>query len=341
MPYPRAASASRWEWADAAGCCTACEEAHRIPLVRPLASVVASRARTPVATRSCSRSSWRSPPRSSASTARSTACTTSPGSSRARSRCSRRSVRAPSRIEIGTGVIDMRYENPLYMAEEAAAADLISAHAGGEGRLQLGVSRGSPEHGAQRVALVRLRAARGRDRRRPRTREDRAVPGRDLAAPGVAQPNPQMTGVTGDLPIEPQSPGLADRIWWGSGTRATAEWTAEQGMNLMSSTLLTEDTGVPFDQLQAEQIQLYRDAWAQAGLGAHAARLGVAQHHPARDRRGPRVLRRTHRQRHQGPGRLPRRRSRAVRQELHRRTRRDRRGARARTPPWPRPTPCS
>src|SRR5213082_1306065 len=46
-----------------------------------------------------------------------------------------------SRIEIGTGVIDMRYENPLYMAEEAAAADLISG-----GRLQLGVSRGSPEH---------------------------------------------------------------------------------------------------------------------------------------------------------------------------------------------------
>ena len=93
-----------------------------------------------------------------------------------------------------------------------------------------------------------------------------------------------MTGSTGDLPIEPQSPGLADRIWWGSGTRATAQWTAEQGMNLMSSTLLTEDTGVPFDQLQAEQIQLYRDAWAEAGLGAHAAHLGVAQHHPARHR---------------------------------------------------------
>src|SRR5437879_6108270 len=44
------------------------------------------------------------------------------------------------RIEIGTAVIDMRYENPLYMAEEAAAADLISG-----GRLQLGISRGSPE----------------------------------------------------------------------------------------------------------------------------------------------------------------------------------------------------
>ena len=45
-----------------------------------------------------------------------------------------------SRIEIGTGVIDMRYENPLYMAEDAAAADLIAG-----GRLQLGISRGSPE----------------------------------------------------------------------------------------------------------------------------------------------------------------------------------------------------
>src|ERR1700684_1218882 len=45
-----------------------------------------------------------------------------------------------SRIEIGTAVIDMRYENPLYMAEDAAAAELI-----GGGRVQLGISRGSPE----------------------------------------------------------------------------------------------------------------------------------------------------------------------------------------------------
>src|ERR1700749_4200649 len=46
----------------------------------------------------------------------------------------------PSRIEIGTAVIDMRYENPLYMAEDAGAADLIAGS-----RLQLGLSRGSPE----------------------------------------------------------------------------------------------------------------------------------------------------------------------------------------------------
>ena len=67
------------------------------------------------------------------------------------------------------------------------------------------------------------------------------------------------------LRLEPHSPGLRDRIWWGAGTRATAEWTAQQGLNLMSSTLLTEDAGVPFHVLQAEQIQRFRDAWTAAG----------------------------------------------------------------------------
>ncbi len=88
-----------------------------------------------------------------------------------------------------------------------------------------------------------------------------------IAGAGVATANPQMTGRTGLLAIQPQSRGLADRIWWGSGTRATAKWTGEHGMNLMSSTLLTEDTGVPFDELQAEQIAVYREAFAAAGHG--------------------------------------------------------------------------
>jgi len=169
-----------------------------------------------------------------------------------------------SRIEIGTGVIDMRYENPLYMAEEAAAADLISAHPGGEGRLQLGVSRGSPEpalNGSHTFGFMPPEGQTDADLARAKTELFRAA----IAGAGVAPADPKMTGSTGNLPIQPQSPGLADRIWWGSGTRATAQWTAEQGMNLMSSTLLTEDTGVPFDELQAEQIQIYRDAWAEAG----------------------------------------------------------------------------
>ena len=180
-----------------------------------------------------------------------------------------------SRIEIGTGVIDMRYENPLYMAEEAAAADLISAHTGGEGRLQLGVSRGSPEtalHGAHSFGYLPEDGQTDADLARAKTEVFRAA----IAGAGVAPANPQMTGTNGMLPIQPQSPGLADRIWWGSGTRATAEWAGAQGMNLMSSTLLTEDTGVPFDELQAEQIARYRQAWAEAGW-ERAPRVSVSR----------------------------------------------------------------
>lgn len=166
-----------------------------------------------------------------------------------------------SRIEIGTGVIDMRYENPLYMAEDAGAADLISG-----GRLQLGVSRGSPEQVIDGFRYFGYQPGEGSDHAdmaRDHTRVFLEV----IQGKGFAEPNPRpmFPNPPGLLPIEPHSPGLRDRIWWGAGSRATAEWTAEQGLNLMSSTLLTEDTGVPFHQLQAEQIQRFRDAWRAAG----------------------------------------------------------------------------
>ncbi|KRF19967.1 alkane 1-monooxygenase [Nocardioides sp. Soil797] len=165
-----------------------------------------------------------------------------------------------STIEIGTGVIDMRYENPMYMTEDAGAADLISG-----GRLQLGISRGSPEQvidGFRHFGHV----PEGDDHA-AMAREHTRVFLEQLEGKGFAQPNPRpmFPNPPGLLGLEPQSPGLRNRIWWGAGSRATAEWTAEQGMNLMSSTLLTEDTGVPFHQLQAEQIQMFRDAWQAAG----------------------------------------------------------------------------
>ena len=164
-----------------------------------------------------------------------------------------------SRIEIGTGVIDMRYENPLYMAEEAAAADLISG-----GRLQLGVSRGSPETVLRGAEVFGYRPAEGQtaaDAARGKTEVFLAA----IDGAKVARTDPARTGFSGGLAVQPQSPGLRERIWWGSGTRATAQWAARAGMNLQSSTLLSEDTGVPFDQLQAEQIALYRQAWREQG----------------------------------------------------------------------------
>jgi alkanesulfonate monooxygenase SsuD/methylene tetrahydromethanopterin reductase-like flavin-dependent oxidoreductase (luciferase family) len=166
-----------------------------------------------------------------------------------------------STIEIGTAVIDMRYENPLYMVEDAGSADLIAG-----GRLELGISRGSPEQVIEGYRYFGYSPDEGTDQA-DMAREHTRVFLEALKGQGFAEPNPNpmFANPPGLLRVEPHSSGLRERIWWGAGTRKTAEWAAEQGMNLMSSTLLSEDTGVPFHQLQAEQIERFRTAWALSG----------------------------------------------------------------------------
>ena len=158
------------------------------------------------------------------------------------------------RIEVGTGVIDMRYENPLYLAEEAAAVDLIS-----DGRLALGVSRGSPEtvlRGYEAFGYTGSTDPRGADLARDHVATFlRAVEGEGLAE---RDPHSPFGGGSGLQRIEPHSPGLRSRIWWGAGNSASAAWAGEIGVNLMSSTLLTEASGQPFDELQAQQIEVFR-----------------------------------------------------------------------------------
>src|ERR1700756_4158772 len=166
-----------------------------------------------------------------------------------------------SKIEIGTGVIDMRYENPLYMLEDAGAADLISG-----GRLQLGISRGSPEQVIEGWRYFGYAPAEG---------ETDADMGRQkalefldkLKGKGFAQPNPypMFPNPPGLLRLEPHSPGLRERIWWGSGSNVTAEWAANLGMNLQSSTLKDHEPKKPFHAQQADQIRAYRQAFAAAG----------------------------------------------------------------------------
>ena len=166
-----------------------------------------------------------------------------------------------SKIEIGTGVIDMRYENPLYMVEDAGAADLISG-----GRLQLGVSRGSPEQvieGWRHFGYAPLEGETDADMGRRKVLEflDR-LQGKGFAQPN---PNPMFPNPPGLLRLEPYSAGLRERIWWGAASNATAIWAAENGMNLQSSTLKFDENGKPFHIQQAEQIRLYKEAWKKAG----------------------------------------------------------------------------
>ncbi|ADW70359.1 LLM class flavin-dependent oxidoreductase [Granulicella tundricola] len=165
------------------------------------------------------------------------------------------------KIEIGTGVIDMRYENPHYMAEDAGSADLIAGS-----RLQLGISRGSPEQVIEGWRHFGHDLAPG---------EDDAAMGRRhtemflelLGGKGFAQPNPRpmFANPPGLLRLEPHSETLRDRIWWGSATNATAVWAAKLGMNLQSSTLKFDETGEPLHIQQAAQIRAFRASWKEAG----------------------------------------------------------------------------
>jgi len=164
-------------------------------------------------------------------------------------------------IEIGTAVIDMRYENPYYMVEDAGAADLICG-----GRLQLGISRGSPEQVIDGWRHFGYHPAEG---------EDDAAMGRRhaeeflklLGGEGFAQPNPRpmFPNPPGLLRLEPHAEGLRDRIWWGAASNATAVWAAKLGMNLQSSTLKLDETGEPLHIQQAAQIRTFRAAWKEAG----------------------------------------------------------------------------
>lgn len=164
------------------------------------------------------------------------------------------------RIEVGTGVIDMRYENPFQFAEEAAALDYIA-----DGRLALGVSRGSPETALRGYETFGYVDGEDTERGSGMAREKFDLFLRIIDGERIAPGDPRMVGAGQYLAIEPQSPTLRDHIWWGAGSRATAEDTGRKGLNLMSSTLLTEATGQPFHELQREQIDLFRAAYKEAG----------------------------------------------------------------------------
>ncbi|WP_062380832.1 LLM class flavin-dependent oxidoreductase [Demequina pelophila] len=164
------------------------------------------------------------------------------------------------RIELGTAVVPMRYENPLTMAEAAATADLVSG-----GRLQVGVSRGGPEHALDGPAefghLLHDGVTAAADAARRIALFRRAIGGA-----GIAEPGPQAHVHEGErLPLTPFAPGLTERIWYGAGSTDSARHAGELGMHLLSSTLVLEATGEPLHVVQARQIEEFRSAWHKAG----------------------------------------------------------------------------
>jgi alkanesulfonate monooxygenase SsuD/methylene tetrahydromethanopterin reductase-like flavin-dependent oxidoreductase (luciferase family) len=166
----------------------------------------------------------------------------------------------------------MRYENPLYFAEDAGATDLIAG-----GRLQLGLSRGSPEQvidGLRHFGYAPADGQTDADLARANTTKLLDI----LRGEGFAEPapRPMFPNPPGLLRVEPHSEGLRDRIWWGSGSNATAEWAARLGMNLQASTLKDDETGEPFHVQQRKQIDIFRSEWALSGHD-HEPRVSVSR----------------------------------------------------------------
>jgi alkanesulfonate monooxygenase SsuD/methylene tetrahydromethanopterin reductase-like flavin-dependent oxidoreductase (luciferase family) len=155
----------------------------------------------------------------------------------------------------------MRYENPMYLVEDAGAADVIAG-----GRLQLGISRGSPEQvidGWQYFGYLPREGETANDMARRHAEVFLDM----LKGEGFAEPNPRpmFPNPPGLLRLEPYSEGLRERIWWGSSSNATARWAAKLGMNLQSSTLKEDESGEPLHIQQRKQIAAYREAWKEAG----------------------------------------------------------------------------
>jgi alkanesulfonate monooxygenase SsuD/methylene tetrahydromethanopterin reductase-like flavin-dependent oxidoreductase (luciferase family) len=147
------------------------------------------------------------------------------------------------------------------MAEDAGSADLIAG-----GRLQLGISRGSPEQVIDGWRHFGYKPAEGEtDADLARRHAETFL--QLLSGKGFAQPNPRpmFANPPGLLRLEPFSEGLRNRIWWGAGTNSTAVWAAKLGMNLQSSTLKFDESGEPFHVQQANQIRAFRSAWKETG----------------------------------------------------------------------------
>jgi alkanesulfonate monooxygenase SsuD/methylene tetrahydromethanopterin reductase-like flavin-dependent oxidoreductase (luciferase family) len=154
-----------------------------------------------------------------------------------------------TRIELGTAVIPLGWENPLRLAEDLATVDILSG-----GRINPGVSVGPPMH------FDRIK-----DALYPDTAEfedfsyERVERLLRLIGGGTAS---DFSGVEGievfSDRVQPQAAGLADRMWYGAASLRSAQWAGEHGMNLLASSVVKAEESEDFADIQLSHIQAFR-----------------------------------------------------------------------------------
>lgn len=174
-----------------------------------------------------------------------------------------------SKIELGTAVTPLGWENPLRLAEDLATVDLLAG-----GRINPGLSVGEPMHYDTVKQELYPDSADVEDF--SYTRVDR------LARLIAGEPVREFSGKQGVVEefsnrVEPHSPGLRNRLWYGAGSTKSAVWAGANGFNLLSSSVIFPDATPDRDQepgfaaVQQSQIRAYKDAAAQAGNTARVS----------------------------------------------------------------------
>jgi alkanesulfonate monooxygenase SsuD/methylene tetrahydromethanopterin reductase-like flavin-dependent oxidoreductase (luciferase family) len=153
------------------------------------------------------------------------------------------------RIELGTAVTPLGWENPLRLAEDLATVDILSG-----GRINPGVSIGPP-----------MRWEDVREALYPDTADQEDLTYRRVARflDFVAgKPVGDTAGTIGfevfSERVEPHSPGLRERVWYGGGSLRSARWAGENGLSLLSSNVIRAEESEVFEDIQATQLQLFR-----------------------------------------------------------------------------------
>ncbi|BCB83230.1 LLM class flavin-dependent oxidoreductase [Phytohabitans suffuscus] len=153
------------------------------------------------------------------------------------------------RIELGTAVTPLGWENPLRLAEDLATVDVLSG-----GRLNPGVSVGPPMHYDNVKQALYPNTADREDFSHERVRRLLALVG--------GEPATDFSGVEGfevfSDRVQPHSPGLRSRMWYGGGSLRSARWAGEQGMNFLTSSVVKAEESEDFTEVQLSHIRAFR-----------------------------------------------------------------------------------
>lgn len=154
-----------------------------------------------------------------------------------------------SRIELGTAVMPLGWENPLRLAEDLATVDLLSG-----GRLNPGVSVGPPMHFDQVKDALYPDTADTEDFSYTRVRR--------LLDMVRGEPVTDFRGVEGfevfSDRVQPHSAGLGDRMWYGGASLRSAQWAGENGMNFLTSSVVKAEESEDFAEIQLSHIRTFR-----------------------------------------------------------------------------------